>query len=115
MKNQVDSALLNIAGVTVDKILDILAEMTRAATSNPLLGIVVGVSSADMLNRAGLLSNEARNIIWVSIGAIEAVQSAGSILTDLIPFKNASNDLLPTATTIVFGGQAKDVSIHAPV
>lgn len=102
-QSSVDLKLLDVAGMSVEKILEVLKEMVRASTSNPLVGIAVSVASADMLNRAGLLSDVARDIIWVSIGAVEATQAAGNLLSDLIPFKNTSNDLLPSATTIVFG------------
>ena len=102
-KIEIDKKLLDIGGMSIEKVLEILKEMVRASTSNPLVGIAVSVASADMLNRAGLLSDAARDIIWVSIGAVEATQAAGNLLSDLIPFKNTSNDLLPSATTIVFG------------
>lgn len=95
---------LEMLGFTVEKAVDLLGDLLRAGMSNPILGITGAVAITDIMARLQLISNEARTIIFVSIGAIEGAATAGSIIKDLIPFKNSANELMPTGSTFVFGG-----------
>lgn len=87
----------------------IYKELIRASISNPIVGIAVAVSAADLLRRAGLISQEAATIILVSVGAVEAAETASTLLSDLIPFKNSANELIPSAKTVVFGSGDKAI------
>lgn len=102
-----ENKLLEVAGVTVEKVLSLLTELLRAGMSNPIMGLAGSVMIVNMAKRAGLIDQEAETIILVAVGAVTAAETAGSIITDLVPFKNNSNEMIPSGQTFVFGDGGK--------
>lgn len=102
-KLQRDAALLNLTGKISDKVLDLLKEFIRGSISNPLLGTASSIIIADVLSRTGILSQEAKNIIFVAVGAIDASSIVDGIIASLNPLKSSTSEMMPSASTVVFG------------
>jgi hypothetical protein len=113
-------AVAGTGQVTIAGILDIMRELVRAATTNPLIGAVVAVIFADLLAQLKVIQPGTRNIIFGFAGvgfgvevATELITAADGFLDALDPFKSGSSGgnssnagvMTPSAQTVVFGNQ----------
>jgi len=82
-------------------------ELIKASNSNPLIGLMVAVVSTDILNRTGVISKQAYNIMMAIIGISFTVDEVGAVTAIVSKIFGQSTssikDLItPSATTIVY-------------
>lgn len=103
-------ALLNLSDKAITELSGVAREFIRAANSNPVVGMTASMVVVLLLERVKLLSPAEGNVVMVAIGAIEAGQAAGGILSEMPwnAFKPAVNDTKPSASTIVYQDSSSD-------
>lgn len=104
---------------------DISTEVIRTAANNPLMGCVVAVVVADLLNRGKLLSDQAKGIIFGMVLVAFGVSVTGELASDLegvigtftgnAPQQANPTDLIrPVASTIVYPSQPTTPTAPGP-
>jgi hypothetical protein len=116
-KQNLENSLLGIAGLTLDKILELMKEFYRTANSNPAVGVATSLITVDILFRLKIIDKETAIAVMVMLGALDGAQIAGTIIEDFASIthffsKSPSNmDLKPSATTIVYAEGSNDSSL----
>jgi hypothetical protein len=102
---------------------DVLVQMLKAATSNPVIGIIGAVIIVDLLHQAKILSPVGYTFCMITLGIVEASYAATvlsqitagtydftSILGGVDVSRPSPNltEFSPTATTVVFGDDVQD-------
>lgn len=107
-------SLASVAETGIETFGNVLRELIKASTANPVIGASVAVITADMLNKGGLIRDDTRamvnTMVFVAFGVditVQVIDEVGSI----IGFGNKSGtepDLLkPVPTTIVYGSEVR--------
>lgn len=123
-KASLEKNLLGIAGLTLDKLIDLFREFLRASNSNPAIGGASVFIISDILYRSKIIDIETLITIDTLMGVLDGSQIAGTIISDITDIthvfqKSAGNlDLQPSATTVVYadstgGGNNTDALIKA--
>lgn len=111
-----DQDKLDFLGKITEHTVKIITELLRAATANPLLGLLSGLIIVDVLERSGVIFKETGFLfkgIIVSAAGVELGSEIISIITSILPFsppRNPTPELFrPSAQTIVYGnGEGSD-------
>lgn len=108
-KEALESNLLGIAGLTLDKLIDLFKEFIRAGNSNPAIGASAVFIVSDILYRSKIIDIETIVIIDTLMGILDGSQIVGSVISDITDithlFQKSSNapmELKPSASTIVY-------------
>lgn len=107
-KAQRETELLGIAGLTLDRLLDLGKEFIRTANSNPTIGVVSGMIVSNVLFRSKIIDKGAYVGIVSLLGAVEAVSLADTTIqaiTNITKFSGGNNtisDIKPSASTVVY-------------
>jgi hypothetical protein len=108
LKQNNKDQLIGLVGVIGKETLEVIKAMLQASLSNPLMGIVSGITIGDILYRAKIIDIQSYTAIMVSVGVLEGTAVAGTIINDVSDFfhifqsQNQSSDpITPTASTVV--------------
>lgn len=107
-KPDLENKVLDTVGSLVLEIPGLLKEFIRAGISNPILGTASAILVSDMLYRAGVIDKDTFLAIAVLTGGASLTSDATSIIGAILPWDKSSNQVTPSATTVVFADQ-KDV------
>ena len=117
-KQNLESSLLGIAGLTLEKLIDLMKEFIRTANSNPVIGIASALIITDILYRTKIIDLPTAVGIDIMVGLLDGGQVAGAIihdLDDILQFgsKSAGTNIetRPSATTIVYAEGGNDSSL----
>jgi hypothetical protein len=116
LKQNNKDQLIGLVGVIGKETLEVIKAMLQASLSNPLMGIVSGITIGDILYRAKIIDIQSYTAIMVSVGVLEGTAVAGTIINDVSDFfhifqsQNQSSDpITPTASTVVVSESQKDL------
>jgi len=119
-KQELQSSLFGIAGLTLEKLLDLMKEFLRTANSNPVVGIASALIVSDILYRAKIIDLQTAVAVDVMVGVLDGGQVAGSIIRDfesIFQFFNSGAgtniETKPSASTIVYAESSSESLIKA--
>jgi len=119
-KQQLQDSLFGIAGLTLEKLLDLMKEFLRTANSNPAVGIASALIITDILYRAKIIDLQTTVAVDAMVGVLDAGEVAGAVINDIesifhIFNSNAGSnvELKPSASTIVYADSSSDSLIKA--
>jgi len=119
-KQELQQSLFGIAGLTLEKLLDLMKEFLRTANSNPVVGIASALIVSDILYRAKIIDLQTAVAVDVMVGVLDAGQIAGSIIKDIDSIFDVFNsnagsnvELKPSASTIVYADSSSDSLIKS--
>jgi len=113
-KADLENSLLGVAGLTLERLLDLLKEFLRTANSNPAVGVASALIVTDVLYRTHIIDLQTALAVDVMVGALDGGQIAGTIVEDITSVthffsKSPSNlDLKPSANTVVYAENSSD-------
>jgi len=119
-KQQLQDSLFGIAGLTLEKLLDLMKEFLRTANSNPAVGIASALIITDILYRAKIIDLPTTIAVDTMVGVLDAGQVTGAIINDIESIFHVFNsnagsnvELKPSASTIVYADSSSDSLIKA--
>lgn len=107
-ENPVENKVLDTLESLVLEIPGLLREFIRAGISNPILGTASAILVSDILFRTGVIDKDTFYAVAALTGGASVAADATSILEAILPWDKSSNQVTPSATTVVFADQ-KDV------
>ncbi|MEM3846255.1 MAG: hypothetical protein QXU98_11230 [Candidatus Parvarchaeota archaeon] len=116
-KKEQENQLLTIAGISIEKLLDLAKEFLRASNSNPIIGMASTLLITDILYRAKIIDLTTAVGINILVGTVQGSSIAGQILsdiTDLFQFfgnRPSNIEFKPSAQTIVYAENSGDSGI----
>ncbi|MEM3859749.1 MAG: hypothetical protein QW478_10160 [Candidatus Micrarchaeaceae archaeon] len=116
-KKEQENQLLTIAGISIEKLLDLAKEFLRASNSNPIIGMASTLLITDILYRAKIIDLTTAVGINILVGTVEGSSIAGQILgdiTDLFQFfgnRPSNIEFKPSAQTIVYAENSGDSGV----
>ncbi|MEM3193223.1 MAG: hypothetical protein QW292_14285 [Candidatus Parvarchaeota archaeon] len=116
-KRKTQDQLLSIAGISIEKILDLAKEFLRTANSNPIVGMASTLIVTDILYRTRIIDLTTAIGINVMVGTIEGGSIAGQVIQDITDIMNffgnrpSNIEFKPSASTIVYAENSTDSSL----
>ncbi|MEM3860433.1 MAG: hypothetical protein QW478_13730 [Candidatus Micrarchaeaceae archaeon] len=112
-----EEQLLNLAGISIEKLLDLAKEFLRTANSNPIVGMVASLLVTDILYRSKIIDLGTALGVNVLVGVVEGSSIVGQVINDLSEitdfFGNRPSNIeyKPSATTVVYAENSSDSQI----
>ncbi|MEM3423993.1 MAG: hypothetical protein QXE51_05455 [Nitrososphaeria archaeon] len=116
-KRKTEEQLLNLAGISIEKLLDLAKEFLRTANSNPIVGMVASLLVTDILYRSKIIDLGTALGVNVLVGVVEGSSIAGQVINDLSEITNffgsrpSNIEYKPSATTVVYAENSSDSQI----
>ncbi|MEM3907860.1 MAG: hypothetical protein QXZ17_13550 [Nitrososphaerota archaeon] len=116
-KRKTEEQLLNLAGISIEKLLDLAKEFLRTANSNPIVGMVASLLVTDILYRSKIIDLGTALGVNVLVGVVEGSSIVGQVINDLSEITNffgnrpSNIEYKPSATTVVYAENSSDSQI----
>ncbi|MEM3193273.1 MAG: hypothetical protein QW292_14540 [Candidatus Parvarchaeota archaeon] len=116
-KRKTEEQLISLAGISIEKLLDLTKEFLRAANSNPIIGMVTSLIVTDILYRTKIIDLPTAVAVNVMVGTIEGGSIAGQVIQDITDIMNffgnrpSNIEFKPSATTIVYADSSNDSAL----
>jgi len=116
-----DLADLELQKEIIAQLGESIKSLLAASTSNPVIGIFIGIAGVDIGQRLGIITPNGASLFYTLLGITEVGSIAASIINSLpIPFspnKETRDFAQPTNTTTVnsYGGKTENFEVTRPV